>query len=103
MIVAVIAVRVVQVPVNEVINVVAVRHRLVTAPRAVPVVLVMLSAIVVRCAVRRVGGAYRHRVLLDAALAVVVQVAVVQVVNVALVLDAGVPATRAVLMVVILV
>src|SRR5262249_17598220 len=46
-IVAVIAVRVVQVPVNEVINVVAVRHRLVTAARAMPVVLVVLSAVVV--------------------------------------------------------
>src|SRR5262249_11143471 len=100
-IVAVIAVRVVQVPVNEVINVVAVRHRLVTAARAMPVVLVVLSAVVVRCAARRLGGAHRYCMLLDAALAVVVQVAVVQVVNVALVLDARVPATWAVLMVVV--
>src|SRR5262245_31942573 len=55
-VVAVIAVRVVQVAADEVVGVVAVRHRLVAATRAMPMALVVLAAVVARGAGSRVGA-----------------------------------------------
>ena len=52
-VVAVVAVRVVQVAVHQVIDVVAVRHRLVAAARAVAVALVVLAAVVAAACSRR--------------------------------------------------
>ena len=96
MIVAVVAVRMVQVAVHEVINVVSVRHGFVAAARTMLVPLLMLAASVIGSAVRGIRAGDRQLVLLDAALGPVVQMAVVEVIDVALVLDGGVAAIQAV-------
>jgi hypothetical protein len=102
-VVAVVAVRVVQVAVDQVVGVVAVRHRFVAAAGTVAVALVVTAAGVLRGAIGRVGRADLDRMALDAAFAHVVQVAVVQVIDVVAVLDGGVAAGWAMLVVVILV
>ena len=66
-------------------------------PFGVLVLGVVAAAGVLRRARRRVGAADRQRVFLDAAGAVMMQVAVVQVIDVAVVLEARVAATGAVL------
>ena len=97
-VVAVVAVGVVQVAIDQVIDVVAVRHRFVAAAGAVAVALGVLAAVVAGRAGRGVGAPDRQGVLLDRAAVLVVQVAVVQVVGVAVVLDGRVAAVRPVLM-----
>jgi len=64
-VVAVVAVRVVQVPVNEVIDVVPVRDRFVAAPRPVDVILRVSAAVVCRGAGIRVRCVHRQDVFLD--------------------------------------
>jgi hypothetical protein len=88
MVVAVVAVRVVQPAVHKVIDVVAVRDEGVTAA---------LVAAGARdwYASRRVRVAHLDRMLIVVALVLSVQVAVVQVVHVVAVLDANVAAVRA--------
>jgi hypothetical protein len=98
-VVAVVAVGVVQVAAYQVIDVVAVRHRFVATAGAVAVPLLVLAAVVGRGAGRGVLGADRNVMFLHSARLGVVQVAVVQVIDVALVADARVPAARAVLVV----
>jgi hypothetical protein len=89
-VVAVVAVAVVQPAIDEVIVVVAVRHQLVAAP-------LMVAGARGRSARRRVGLAHLDPVLVVVAVVPVVQVAVVQVVHVPVVLNAGVAAVAAVL------
>src|SRR4029077_4891300 len=95
MVVAVVAVRVMRVAADAVLNVVAVRHRLVAgagaAPRLMP-------------AATMVGGAHlgvlaRHldHVLIDMAFVRVVEVTLMQIIDVAPVTDGGVTTTRPVL------
>ena len=100
MVVAVVAVRVVQVVVHQVVHVVAVRHRFVAAARPMSVPLLVPAASVVGRAIRRVRGADRQGVFLNLAAALVVQVAVVQVVRVVAVPQCRVAAAWPVLMVV---
>ena len=94
-VVAVALVGVVQVAVDEVVDVIAVRHRLVAAARAVHVAAVVAGG---RLGVS-VGVLSRHlvRVLLDLGAVLVLQVALVQVVDVVTMLDGGVAAAGAVL------
>ena len=101
MVVAVVAVRVVQVAIDEVIDVVAMRHRFVAAAGAMHVAGFVAVAVVVRGADVRVGGADGDAVFIDVVAVRVVQVAVVQVINVAFVFDGGVTAIRAVLVFVV--
>ena len=78
MIVAVAAMRVVQVPVDEVVDVVAVRHRFVAAVGTVLMRVFVSGALMTGAALVRVLGADGQLVLLDAAvLAGVMHVAVV--------------------------
>jgi hypothetical protein len=100
-VVAVAAVRVVQVAFNEVIDVVAVRHGLVSAGGAVPMALLMTAAVVLGRAFLGVVAVDFELMFLHAALADVMQVSVVQVVDVTLVLQRGVPAAGAVLVLVV--
>ena len=102
-VVAVIPVRVVQVPIDEVVDVVAVRNGFVPAVRAVDVSLVVPGAGVSGGAVRRVPLADLDHMLIDVVFVDVVQVPVVKVVDVAVVHDGGVPAVGAVHVVVALV
>ena len=95
-IVAVPAVHVMQVAVDEVVGVILVRHGVVAAARAVPVVL--------RVGAAGMGGRTRAGVvqgaLVDVAVVLAVEVALVEVVHVVSVADGRVSAVRAVLVVV---
>jgi hypothetical protein len=97
-VVAVIAVRMVKVIVHQIIDVVAVGDCLVSAVRSMFVSLLVRPAVVARRAGRRVRRADRHGMFLDLAAILVVQVAVMQVIDVSIVLDGRVPAVGAVLM-----
>ena len=97
-IIAVIAVRVMQVTIYEIIDVIAMRHRGVAAVRAVLVRLLVPLASVLRRAVGRIGRADFERVFLDLVSLHVMQVAIVQVIDMAFVHDARVAAAWAVLM-----
>jgi hypothetical protein len=91
--------RVVEMSGDEVVDVIAVRDGGMAAIGAVHVIGGVAAALVVRGAGARVGGADRQRVLFDLAVGKrVMQVAVVQVIDVSLVVDGGVTAVRAMLM-----
>ena len=96
MVVAVIAVRVVEMALDEVVGVVAVRDGGMSAVVAVVVLGAVAAAVVARCAgvgVVRVDG---DPVLIGVALVGMVEVAVVEVVHVSFVDDGGVTAVGAV-------
>ena len=101
MVVAVVAVRVVQVAIDEVIDVVAMRYGFVSAAGAVYMSRFVAVAVMIWGADVRVGGADGDAVFIDVVVVRVVQVAVVQVINVAFVFDGGVTAIRAVLVFVV--
>jgi hypothetical protein len=95
-IVAVIAVRMMQVAVHQVVHVIAMRDGLVPATRSVLVALVVTAAVMARSASRGVGAADRQRMFLDRVAVLVVQMAVVQAIDVPFVDDPRVPAVGAV-------
>jgi hypothetical protein len=90
------AVRMMQVTGNEVVHVIAMRHRLVAAARTVAVVRGMRPA-VVRTAVARMGGIDLDHVFVDVVVVRVVKVTVVQVIDVVTVAHGDVAAIRSVL------
>jgi hypothetical protein len=98
MIVAVVAVRVVQVAVDQIIDMIAVRYRLVAAVRAVLVALRMASALVVGRAAIGIGGADRHDMLIEMIFMRMMKVAVVKIVHMSLMPDSHVSAARPMLM-----
>lgn len=103
MIVAVIAVRVVQVAVDQVVDVVAMGNRFVTAPGTVDMARIVPCGMLWRAAIR-VGLADFERVLFHRTVrTLVVQVTVVEVVRVAVVVDSLMATFRAVLVGVIFV
>jgi hypothetical protein len=87
-----IAVRMVQVPVHQIIDMVAVRDRLVPAAGAV-----LVGALCFGRAAGRIGRVYSDDMLVDVVAVHVVQVAVVQIVDVAIMADSDVTAIGAVL------
>ena len=95
-VVAVIAVEVMQVTADEVVRMVAVRHRGVTATRPVGVRLVVCAAPMRWRAGPWVRTADADPTLIDVIAMHLVQVAVMQVVDVPLVANGGVPAAAAV-------
>jgi hypothetical protein len=103
MVVAVAVVRVVEVTLDQIIGVIAVRHAGMSARGAVDVVGRVAGAAVVRRALRRVGRVDGDRVLIDVIAVDVMQVPIVEVVDVAGVLDREMAAAGAVNMVVALV
>ncbi|MFL9963818.1 hypothetical protein PQR02_22680 [Paraburkholderia sediminicola] len=98
MIVAVIAVRMVQVAVDEIVDVIPLRHRFVAAPRSVNVGRVVAPA--VRRALVRIFGAHFEPVLVDMIAVRVMQMTVMQIINVIVVPDCSMSTVRAMLMVV---
>jgi len=103
-VVAVVAVRMVQVASDQVIDVIAVRHRLVATTGTVNVILVVAGTAVARRTLGRVGRVHRQSVLVDhAATVLMVQMAVVQVIDVSLVDDSRMATLRAVLVRMVLV
>lgn len=99
-VVAVVAVRMMQMTVDQVIDVVAVRHRFVPAARPMHMTGAMASAVMLRRAAVRVGCADDDYVLVDMVAMHVMEVAVMQEIDVAFVAHRGVTALRAVLVVV---
>lgn len=96
MVVTMAGVRMVQVPVDEVVEVIAVRHNLVTAGRAVCVGRVVTAARVRGGAGVWIGAADLDDVFVDVRLVGVMQVPVVQVVDMVAVAYGGVATGRAV-------
>lgn len=96
-----IAVRMVQMAADQVIDVIAVRNRFVPAPGAVHMARVMTAAGVVLGATFGIGGADLDAVLIDVAGVRMMQVAVVQVVDVIAMTDGGVATAGAMLVVVV--
>ena len=94
MVVAVVAVWVVKVTADRVVEVLAVRDRLVTTVRSGLVLGLVFRAVVAGHAVDGAGLADRQCVALDAVLAVVVQLALVGVIHVIGVAERGVTAAR---------
>jgi hypothetical protein len=92
MIIAVIPVGMMQVSVDQIVDVIAVRHRLVPASRTVHVPAVVPAAPVLRRAPVRIGGRYLDRVLVHVILVHMVEMAVVEIVDVIAVADSGMPA-----------
>jgi pseudouridine-5'-phosphate glycosidase len=98
MIVAVTAVRVVQMAIHQIIDVIAMRHGFVATTRAMNVAKVMGSAIVLRGAVGGVDRGQAYGVFIDVSLMQVVQMTVVKIVDVIVVLDGGMTAAFLMLM-----
>lgn len=103
MVVAVVPVGVMEVPVDEVVDVVAVGHGLVSAAGAVDVTVLVPGAAVCGGAGGRVALAHLDHVLVHVVAVGVVEVAVVEVVHVVAVLDGDVATLGAVDVVVVLV
>jgi hypothetical protein len=93
-IVTVIAMHVMQVSVDEIIDVVAMGHRLVSATGAVGV----SGALRIGRAAHRVSGADSNNVLVDVISVHVMQVTVVQIIDMPVMSDGGMAAVRAMLM-----
>jgi hypothetical protein len=91
-IVAVTAVAMMEVPVDQIVGMVAVRNLFVTASVGVLVGRLVAGTGVLRRTVGRVRSRHWQHVLVDMALVNVMQMALVQVVFVALVLDGGMAA-----------
>jgi hypothetical protein len=92
-IVAVIAVRMMEPAVNQIIDMIAMRDGFVPAIGAV-----LVRAASLRRAAHRVFGIDRDHMLIDVIVMHVMKVAVVNVIHMTIMLDCGVPAVRAVLM-----
>ncbi|HEV3203952.1 MAG TPA: hypothetical protein VGY77_06205 [Gemmataceae bacterium] len=103
MIVAMVPMRVVQVPIYQVIRVISMRHGFMTAPRSMLVILRMAPTIMVRRACRRIARIHPQLVLLHPFAPHVMQMPIVHIINVAIVLNTRVPAALTVLVIVILV
>lgn len=103
MIVAMITVRMVQVAIHEVIDVVAVRHRLMPATGTVNMAGGVAAATVLRGAAIGILRADRNHMLIDMVTMHMMEMSIVQVVHMALMFDRGMAAVRAVLMVVVIV
>jgi hypothetical protein len=94
MVVAVRAVRMVEMAVHQIVDMVAVGHRLMAAARSVPVLTVMAAAIMIGRAPFGVPPADIDRVFVDMPLMGMMEVSVVQVVDMIAVLDGDMPAIR---------
>lgn len=94
-IVAVTAVRVVQMAIHQVIDMIAMRYRLVPAVRTVSVRLLMGRATVVRRAFLRIRRGYFNLMVVHMIAVSVMQVAIVKIIGVAVVFHGNVPAVWA--------
>jgi hypothetical protein len=98
MVVAMVAVRMVQVAIDEIIDVIAMGNGFVAATWTMHMVLRVASAVMARCARRWIRRRDAKRMLLDATIGcVMMQMTIVQIVHVVAVLDRRVTAVRSVL------
>ena len=96
-VVAMVSVRMVEMPVDEVVEMISVGNGFVTTARAMHMVCVVPPACVVRGAASRVRLIHVDRVLIDVVLVGVMEMAVVKVVHVIAMLHGGVAAIGSVL------
>jgi hypothetical protein len=101
MVVAVVTVRVVQMAVHQVIDMVAMRHGLMTAIWSMYMICRVAVTLVSRRAAIRIEVVHRQAVLVDVIAMHMVQVTIVQIVNMAIVLNRRMATARLVLMVMI--
>lgn len=92
-IVTVVAVRVMQVAVDQIIDVVAVRHRFMPATRSVHVASFVPGTTMVRCAAVGITLRYFNHMLIDMVAMRMMQMTVVKVINVVTVAKGRMPAT----------
>jgi hypothetical protein len=98
MILTIAAMGMMQVPVDQVIDVIAVRHCLVPATGSMSMALFMATAVVVRSCGRGISRVDGYHVLVYVSLMQIVHVSVVKIIRVPLVLNRGMSASRAMLM-----
>ena len=104
MIITMVAVRMVQMPIDEVVDVIPVRNGFVSAARSVNVSGIVTTAGIPRSTGFGIGITDRQRVLFDfSTFGLMMQVSIVQIIDVPVVLDCGVTATGTMLMIVVLV
>ncbi len=103
MIIAVVAIRVVEVTVHEIVDVISVGNCLMAAVGTMLVLVAVPVTLVTVGAVGRIRGVYLELMLVDMAIVKRVQMSVMQVVGVVIVNDRSVAAIIAVLMGVVLV
>lgn len=97
-IVAVITVRMVQVTVNQVVRVITVGNPIVSTTRPVAVLIIVVMAAMLGCAVVRVRRAHVDPVLVHMIIVRVMQVTVVEEIRVPVVADRGVATVGSMLM-----
>ncbi len=102
MIVAMVAVVEVKMVADDVVDMVAVRDRLVSTARAVDVGLVMAAALVVRSAGVRIAAVFGEPMLVHVVAVHIVHVPVVQIIGMAVVVDRRMTAAGTMLMVMFL-
>ncbi len=98
MIVAMVAVRMMQMPVDQIVDVVPVRHRLVPAPRTMNVPRLVSAALMFRRTRVRILRRNLDRVLIDMPVMHVMQMTVVKIVDMIAMLERRVPESGTVLM-----
>jgi hypothetical protein len=91
-----IAVRMVQPAIDQIVDMVAMRHGFMAAIRPVPVCRIMAAGAQFRIAAVRIAIVHRDDMLLDAAMLGMLEVAVIEVIDVAVMLDGEMAASGAV-------
>ena len=97
-VVAVSLMRMMQVAIHQIVNMISVRNGLMAAIGTMHMLRIVTFALVSLCAVVRVGGAHLKLVFIDVAFMRVVQVAVMQEVGMTVMLDGDMAAVAVVLM-----
>ena len=90
-----------EVAVDDIVDVIAVGHRFVSAARPVDVVGIVVIAGVIRGAAVRVLVAHRDFMLFYSVLGLMMEVAVVKIIDVTVVFDGGMSAVGTVLVIVV--
>lgn len=99
-VVAMIAMRMMEMSIDQVVDMIAMGHGLVTTPRAMRVLGIVPAAGMLGSAHLGVGGVDVDRVFFDFGRSLVMEVAIVQIVDMVAMLHAGMSATGAMLVVV---
>lgn len=102
MVVAMVAMRMVQMAVDEIIDVIAMWHGLMTATGSMDMRGIMTSATMFRGAVRRVFLTYLDNMLVDMTIMRMVKMTVMQIINMVAVANSNVSATGFVLVIMVM-
>jgi len=94
-VVAVVAMRMMQAPIYEIVDVIAMRHGFVAAIRPVPVLRLMAAGVMVRIAAVRIPCAHGDDMLIGTAPLAVLEPAMIEIIDMAFMLHGDVPAAWA--------